>query len=542
LLFGLFGTGMALFDPLSQAALPVGLCAPIIHLGQFGITLMDGDYRAFGQQIKFTIGDDSGDFEDVVLLGVKAGHFQIQPNQPLRVRRHIQAAPIMDACLHPHKNDDCRTQPLALAFLLMLTLCFVACLMASLATHAWLALRQIRHVAHHRNQVPPAFAGQISLHSHQRAADYTHAKLQLGLLEACVGAVLLIALTLLGGLQWLDIQLARLIRPEHDLLRQMALVVCVMFISLVVNLPFTLWRHFRLEARFGFNRMTGRLFAVDMSKGMLLGSMLGVPLLALILWVMDNTGQAWAWWAWGIWTAFNLLVLWLFPTVIAPLFNRFAPLQDETLATRVRNLAQRCGFDLNGVFVMDGSKRSAHGNAYFTGFGKAKRIVFFDTLLARLKPDEIEAVLAHELGHFKHRHILKRIVVSLLLSCVFLQGLAWLAQQSWFYTELGVVPQLGRSNSALALILFFLVVPVFTFWVTPLAAWFSRRDEFQADEYAASQSSAPALVSALVRLYDDNAATLTPDPLYSNWHDSHPPAMVRIAHLQGLQAPPIQAA
>jgi len=419
----------------------------------------------------------------------------------------------------------------------MLTICFVAFLAASLASHVYLSARQLRHVARHREQVPPVFAEKISLHSHQRAADYTHAKQQLGLLEMFVSAALLVALTLLGGLQWLDITLARLISPPHELLRQMALVASVMLVSLAVNLPFVLWRRFRLEARFGFNRMTGRLFVADMFKGMLLGSILGAPLLALILWVMDNAGAGWAWWAWGIWTAFNLLALWLFPTLIAPLFNRFTPLQDEALKERVRSLAQRCGFDLNGVFVMDSSKRSAHGNAYFTGFGKSRRIVFFDTLLERLDADEIEAVLAHELGHFKHRHILKRIVLSLLLSGLFLHGLAWLAQQSWFYADLGVIPQLGRPNSALALILFFLVVPVFTFWVAPVAAWFSRKDEFQADQYAAQVSSAPALVSALVRLYDDNAATLTPDPLYSNWHDSHPPASVRINRLQRLHAP-----
>jgi len=418
----------------------------------------------------------------------------------------------------------------------MFTICFVVFLLASLATHTWLGLRQIRHVARHRSQVPAVFAQHISLRSHQRAADYTHAKQQLGLLEMFVGAALLVALTLLGGLQWLDLTLARWIDSDHELLRQLALIAALAFISTLVNLPFALWRRFRLEARFGFNRMTPMLFFSDFAKGLLLGSLLGVPLLALILWVMDHTGASWAWWAWGIWAAFNLLALWLFPTLIAPLFNRFTPLQDDTLAARVQTLAQRCGFGLRGIFVMDGSRRSAHGNAYFTGFGKARRIVFFDTLLDRLNADEIEAVLAHELGHFKHRHILKRIVLSLLLSCLFLQVLAWLAQQTWFYTDLGVIPQLGRPNSALTLILFFLVVPVFTFWVAPISAWFSRKDEFQADRYAAQTSSATALIAALLRLYDDNAATLTPDPLYSRWHDSHPPAIERIAHLQRLPA------
>jgi len=259
---------------------------------------------------------------------------------------------------------------------------------------------------------------------------------------------------------------------------------------------------------------------------------LGAPLAALVLWVMGNAGPNWVWWAWAVWVAFNFLVLWLFPTVIAPLFNKFTPLDDALVAQRVQALAQRCGFALGGLFVMDGSRRSAHGNAYFTGFGNARRIVFFDTLLSRLNVDEIEAVLAHELGHFKHRHIIKRMVLSFAVALVFLHLLGWLSQQVWFYTGLGVLPQLGRPNDALALILFFLAMPVFTFWVTPLASWFSRRDEFQADRYAASQSSADALVSALVKLYDDNAATLTPDPLHSAFYDSHPPAALRIQKLR----------
>ncbi|MCB5363302.1 M48 family metallopeptidase [Pusillimonas sp. CC-YST705] len=412
----------------------------------------------------------------------------------------------------------------------MFTIWFIVFLAASLLTHAWLSLRQIRHVALHRNQVPAVFAERIRLASHQRAADYTHAKMQLSLAESFVSAALLIVFTLLGLLQWLDIRMAQIF--DNELLRQMALVASVAVISSLVSLPFALWRRFKLDERFGFNRMTPALFISDALKSLLISIVLGAPLLALILWVMDNAGPAWAWWAWGIWVAFNLLILWLFPTVIAPLFNKFTPLEDSVVAERVQKLAQRCGFALNGIFVMDGSKRSAHGNAYFTGFGKARRIVFFDTLLNRLNADEIEAVLAHELGHFKHRHILKRMVATFLGALVFLQVLAWLSQQTWFYTGLGVMPQLGRSNSGMALVLFFLVVPVFTFWVSPLAAWFSRKDEFQADQYAASQAPATALVSALVKLYDDNAATLTPDPLYSAYHDSHPPAMIRIARLQ----------
>jgi STE24 endopeptidase len=300
----------------------------------------------------------------------------------------------------------------------------------------------------------------------------------------------------------------------------------------VIGLPFTLWRKFKIEERFGFNRITPALFCSDMLKGGLLLLILGTPLTALVLWVMGSAGPGWVWWAWLIWVAFNIFVLWLYPTAIAPLFNKFKPLDNPEIAQRIQNLAKRCGFSLSGLFVMDGSKRSAHGNAYFTGFGKTRRIVFFDTLLARLNTNEIEAVLAHELGHFKHRHIIKRMLISLALALVFLLALGWLSQQVWFYTELGVIPQLGRPNDGLALILFFLVMPVFTFWATPLAAWFSRRDEFQADDYAAEQCSSDALINALVKLYDDNAATLTPDPLHSAYYDSHPPAVLRIQNLK----------
>jgi len=412
----------------------------------------------------------------------------------------------------------------------MFTLWFIAFLFADLATRAWVASRQMRHVLRHRDQVPAEFADRIGLRSHQRAADYTLAKVRLGMIETLVEAALLVALTLLGGLQWLDLQWGRAI--DSEMWRQLALIGSVVAIVGLVGLPFSIWRKFRLEARFGFNRMTPRLFAMDLGKALLLTLILGAPLVAVVLWVMGNAGPQWIWWAWAVWVGFNFLVIWLFPTVIAPLFNKFTPLQDSDVAERVNALAQRCGFTLNGLFVMDGSKRSAHGNAYFTGFGRNRRIVFFDTLLARLNPGEIEAVLAHELGHFKHRHIIKRMAISFAVALGFLALLGWLAQQVWFYTGLGVVPQLGRPNDALALILFFLVAPVFTFWVTPLASWFSRRDEFQADRYAASQSSADALVSALVKLYDDNAATLTPDPVHSAFYDSHPPAALRIQKLR----------
>jgi STE24 endopeptidase len=412
----------------------------------------------------------------------------------------------------------------------MFTSLFIAFLIADIVVRGWMSLRQIRYVKQHRDQVPAEFSGRIGLSSHQRAADYTHAKIQISLLESCVEAVVLVALTLLGGLQVLDVQAGHWI--NNDIVRQLVLIGMVLLIVSLVGLPFTLWRKFRLEARFGFNRVTPALFWADTVKAVLLLLVLGAPLVALVLWVMGSTGPAWVWWAWLIWVAFNFLVLWLFPTVIAPLFNKFTPLDNPEVTERILALTRRCGFPLHGLFVMDGSKRSAHGNAYFTGFGKARRIVFFDTLLARLNTDEIEAVLAHELGHFKYKHVFKRMAVSFVLALVFFIVLGWLSQQVWFYTELGVVPQLGRPNDALALILFFLVMPIFTFWVTPLAAWFSRRDEFAADNYAAQQCSPDALISALVKLYDDNAATLTPDPLHSAYYDSHPPATIRIRNLK----------
>lgn len=412
----------------------------------------------------------------------------------------------------------------------MFTLLFIAFLLSDIALRLWLASRQIRHVLQHRAAVPAEFADRIGLHSHQRAADYTVAKMRIAMVERVTEAAVLVGFTLLGGLQFLDLQLGYLI--DNEMLRQLALIGAVLALLGTIGLPFSIWKKFKLEARFGFNRLTPKLFVLDALKTLFLSLLFGIPLVASILWIMGNTGPNWVWWAWGIWVGFNLLILWLFPTFIAPLFNKFTPLDNPTMAQRIQALAQRCGFSLSGLFVMDGSKRSAHGNAYFTGFGKARRIVFFDTLLTRLNVDEVEAVLAHELGHFKHKHILKRMIISFSLALVFAWLLSWLSTQVWFYVQLGVLPQLGRPNDALALILFFLTIPVFTFWFTPLASWFSRRDEFQADHYAAQQCSADALVSALVKLYDDNAATLTPDPVHSSFYDSHPPAVLRIQNLK----------
>lgn len=412
----------------------------------------------------------------------------------------------------------------------MFSLLFVAFLLADVLLRLWLASRQIRHVMRHRDHVPEAFSSRIGLYSHRRAADYTVAKTRLNIVERLVEAAVLVGFTLLGGLQFLDMQLGYLF--DNEMLRQLGLMAVVFAIMGVIGLPFAIYNKFGLEQRFGFNRMTLKLFIMDSIKVLLLSLLFGTPLAAAVLWIMSNTGTAWAWWAWSAWVVFNILLLWLFPTFIAPIFNKFTPLEDPEMSDRINRLMKRCGFSVKGLFVMDGSRRSAHGNAYFTGFGNARRIVFFDTLLSRLNGEEIEAVLAHELGHFKHRHIVRRMVLSFGMALVFFLVLAWLSNQLWFYEGLGVTPQFGRPNDALALILFFLAMPVFTFWVGPLMAWLSRRDEFQADRYAAAQASSQALASALVKLYDDNAATLTPDPLHSAFYDSHPPATQRIANLQ----------
>ena len=411
----------------------------------------------------------------------------------------------------------------------MLTYLFVIALLAMVATKLWLASRQIRYVAAHRAAVPERFAQTISLESHQRAADYTIARTRLTMIEIVVGAVLLVVLTLLGLLQWLDTAVTGWL--GHGFVAQLALIAAVAIVTSLVDLPFDYYRQFGIESRFGFNRMTPRLFIADLLKTVALGVALGLPLIAAVLWLMGRAGALWWLWAWALWVGFNSLVLVLYPTVIAPLFNKFEPLDDASLRKRIESLMARCGFAAKGLFVMDGSRRSAHGNAYFTGFGAAKRIVFFDTLLARLSGDEIEAVLAHELGHFKRKHVLKRLVVTFLISLALLALLGWLVEHTWFYTQLGVVPSLAGGNDALALILFFLVLPVFVFFISPLGSLTSRKHEFEADEFAAGQTRAEDLVSALVKLYQDNASTLTPDPLYTAFYYSHPPASQRIDRL-----------
>ncbi len=417
----------------------------------------------------------------------------------------------------------------------LLTIAFAAALVSSMAVKLWLATRQMRHVARHRPAVPPAFAATVSLAAHQRAADYTLAKGRFGLLTTAFASLVLLGWTLLGGLDLLNLWLLRTVQqPFGDMAYQLALLTAFALIGGALDLPFEWWSTFRIEQRFGFNRTTPRLFFTDMAKGLLLGALIGLPLAALILWIMQATGPWWWLWAWCAWAGFQLLIMVLYPTVIAPLFNKFEPLADSALAERVQALMKRCGFAAKGLFVMDGSRRSAHGNAYFTGLGAAKRVVFFDTLLAKLSPGEVEAVLAHELGHFKHRHITQRIVMILGLSLAGLALLGWLSGQVGFYTGLGVQPNVGAPNDALALLLFMMAVPVFGFFASPLMALLSRRHEFQADAYACTQADGDALASALVKLYEDNASTLTPDPLYVRFYYSHPPAGERLAAL-GLQ-------
>ncbi len=410
------------------------------------------------------------------------------------------------------------------------TIAFLIAFLASFGLRHWLAQRQMRFVAKHRNSVPAEFAEKVALAEHQKAADYTIAKLRLGVLENGVSAIILIGFTLLGGLQILNISLSQLL--GDGITQQIALLGSIAIISGIVDLPFSWYKQFHLEERFGFNRMGKQLFFIDMIKGLGVGAAIGIPLLWVILSLMAKAGDLWWLWAWVVLTVFSLLMQWIFPSFIAPLFNKFQPLPDGALKTQIEALLARCEFASQGLFVMDGSKRSAHGNAFFAGMGKAKRIVFFDTLIEKLNPGEVEAVLAHELGHFKCKHIRKRLLVSFALSFGMFALLGWISTQAWFYTDLGVMPNLNGYNGGLALALFMLVSPVFSFFFTPLASIASRKHEYEADGFAATKSSAKDLISALVKLYQDNASTLTPDPIYTAFYSSHPPAPLRIANLQ----------
>ncbi|MFZ6690442.1 M48 family metallopeptidase [Undibacterium sp. SXout20W] len=399
----------------------------------------------------------------------------------------------------------------------------------TLIVQFWLGSRQIRHIHLHRSAVPPEFASKIPLEAHQKAADYSIAKTKFGLVSLLFNAVVLMGFTLFGGLQLLSVLVLNLTGP--GMLYQIGLLAAFAVVSGLLDLPFSYYSQFVLEQKFGFNKMTPALFFGDMLKSTALGAVIGLPLIWVVLTLMDKSGALWWLYAWVVWSGFQLLMMLIYPSVIAPIFNKFTPLEDDSLRSRIEGLMQRVGFASKGLFVMDGSKRSAHGNAYFSGFGAAKRIVFFDTLIARLAPEEIEAVLAHELGHFKLKHIVKRMVVIFGVSLAFLALLGYLKQQVWFYTGLGVDPMLLAKNDAMALILFMLSLPVFTFLFSPLTSISSRKHEFEADAFAAQHTNANDLVAALVKLYEENASTLTPDPLHSAFYDSHPPASVRISKL-----------
>ena len=411
------------------------------------------------------------------------------------------------------------------------TVLFVAALIAETAVRLWLSSRQIAAVRAHRDRVPELFSGRIALAEQQRAADYTVSRGQVTRWATVFEALIKLALTLGGGLVAIQLLVGRAHGPEPW--QGTLLVLCVLFLLQLVGLPFALWRTFRVEARFGFNRTTPRLFALDLLKQWVLGFAIGAPLTLATLALMDRAGAWWWLWAWLVWLAVSLTLAWAAPRFIAPLFNRFSPLDNAALRERVEALLARCGFTAGGgVFVMDGSRRSAHGNAYFTGIGRNKRIVFFDTLLERIDPEEIEAVLAHELGHFRLHHVRQRLAVSGLSILAGLALLGWLARQPAFYATLGA----AAPSPAMALLLFLVVVPVFTYFATPLEAWWSRRHERAADDFAVRYASADRLAAALVKLYRDNAATLTPDPVHSAFYDSHPPALERITRLQQLAA------
>jgi len=406
------------------------------------------------------------------------------------------------------------------------TIIFIIFLLITSGVQLWLSLRQAKHVAAHRAKVPDEFTNKITLEEHQKAADYTHTKGSFGRLNLVIGVVVLLLWTLGGGLEWLD----NLVRSYGlgPLTTGVAMIIAFSIISSIIDIPSSLYSTFVIEEKFGFNKLTIKVFFIDMFKGALLSVVIGIPLILLVLWLMESAGELWWLYAWVALTAFSIAMMWAYPKFISPIFNKFEPLEEGEVLDRVKGLLTKTGFNSDGVFVMDGSKRSSHGNAYFTGFGKTKRIVFFDTLLKGLSPKQVEAVLAHELGHFKHKHVLKGMLVSMTMTLVGFAVLAWLMTQEWFYTALGV----QQSSTYMALLLFLLVSPAFTFFIGPIMSRWSRKHEFEADAFAAQQSDAGELISALVGLYKKNAGTLTPDPLYSAFYDSHPPASIRIAHLK----------
>ena len=415
----------------------------------------------------------------------------------------------------------------------IMTTAFALALLSSLAIKYWLLTRQNKHVSLHRPSVPSAFASIISLPDHQKAADYTLAKSKVALWDLALETFLLLAWTLLGGLNALNQMLLQLFGP--GLWQEVCVILCFMAVGALINLPLSWYQTFVIESKFGFNNSTLKLWLMDLLKATLLGAVIGIPLLGVILWVMQSGGFYWWIWAWAILVGFQLLMIWIAPNYLMPLFNKFTPLEDESLKARISQLMDRSGFKAKGFFVMDGSKRSAHSNAFFTGIGSSKRVVFFDTLLKQLSADEMEAVLAHELGHFKHKHIVKMMAINFLTTLLGFAALGWIMQQTWFYTGLGVTPNFGLGdaphNNALALLLFTLVVPLVSFLLSPISSARSRSQEFEADAYAMQQANANDLKSALLKLYQDNASTLTPDPWFVRFYYSHPPASERLSRM-----------
>jgi len=407
-----------------------------------------------------------------------------------------------------------------------LTTVFVALLVITTLTRFWLGRRHVSYIQAHRNEVPAAFNSSISLDAHQKAADYSTAKTRLVMAESAAQAILLAVLTIGGGLLLID-DAWRGVLPQNEMIRGALVILTAFLVSSLIELPFDYYKSFVVDQHFGFNKMTPAMFFSDLVKHSIVGLLLGAPIMFAALALMGSSGDYWWLYLWVVWSVFNLLMLAIYPTFIAPLFNKFSPLADESLKSRIEALLTKCGFKSQGLFVMDGSTRSSHGNAYFTGFGSSKRVVFFDTLLDRLDTNEIEAVLAHELGHFKHHHVIKRIIMMFVVSFLGLALLGWLKNQGWFYEGLGIT----QPSDYMALLLFLLVSPVFLFLLRPLMASYSRKNEFEADEYAAKNADAKYLVDALVKLYRDNASTLTPDPLHSAFYDSHPPASIRISKL-----------
>ncbi|MBF6649084.1 M48 family metallopeptidase [Methylobacter sp. BlB1] len=406
------------------------------------------------------------------------------------------------------------------------TIIFIIALIISYSVQFWLSKRQAAYVKSHRNAVPEAFKNSVSLEAHQKAADYTIAKGKLGDIDSIIGVIVLLLLTVGGG-----INAAFELWASFDLSPRIAGIGAIATLFLVmhlIDLPTSIYQTFVIEEKFGFNKSTPKQFIKDQFLQLALSAAIGLPLLALILWIMDSIGSLWWLWTWVVLISFSLLMSWLYPTVIAPLFNKFTPMQEGALKDRIQGLLARCGFNSQGIFIMDGSKRSGHGNAYFTGLGNNKRIVFFDTLVNSLEDEELEAVLAHELGHFKCKHVIKMLIATSLMSLISLAILGWLINEQWFYTGLGV----QQPSNAAALLLFTLVSPVFTFFMQPVMAYFQRKFEFEADDFASKNAQASKMISGLVKLYEENASTLTPDPLYSAFHYSHPPAAIRIAHLE----------